>query len=94
MARGLWHANLVAKLSVAAGLKGAKKGEVTPNFEKAISLEPNVPTHRLEYGNALLLLKDVAGAKAQFQKAASMSAANYWEKRDVAMAQALLARLK
>lgn len=88
VALGLWHANLVSKLGIAAGLKGANKSQVVPNFEKAVKLDPNSPVHRLEYGNALLAIGDKAGAKAQFQKAASMTADNFWEKRDVAAAAA------
>lgn len=88
VALGLWNANLAAKGFAATAATGANKSQVVPNFEKAVKLDPNTPAHRLEYGNALLAIGDKAGAKAQFQKAASMSADNFWEKRDVAAAAA------
>lgn len=88
VALGLWNANLAAKGFAATAATGANKSQVVPNFEKAVKLDPNTPTHRLEYGNALLSIGDKAGAKAQFQKAASMTADNFWEKRDVAAAAA------
>ncbi|WP_339095982.1 hypothetical protein WDJ50_01405 [Deinococcus sp. VB142] len=88
VALGLWNANLAAKGFAATAATGANKSQVVPNFEKAVKLDPNTPAHRLEYGNALLAIGDKAGAKAQFQKAASMTADNFWEKRDVAAAAA------
>lgn len=88
VALGLWNANLAAKGFAATAATGANKSQVVPNFEKAVKLDPNTPAHRLEYGNALLSIGDKAGAKAQFQKAASMTADNFWEKRDVAAAAA------
>lgn len=94
VALGLWNANLDAKGFAARAATGASKAQVVPNLEKAAALEPNVITHRLEYANALLLGGNKAGAKAQLEKAVTMSAENFWAKRDLAQAQALLAKLK
>ncbi len=97
VALGLWNANLDSgglKGAVAAQQTGAKKANVAPNFEKAIALEPNAITHRVEYANALLLQGNKAAARAQLEKAVTFSATNFWEKRDLASAQAMLAKLK
>lgn len=96
VALGLWHSNLVAKLGFAAGLKGANKNQVIPNFKKAIELEPDVAIHRIEYVNAMQLLgnKDKAFAVSQLEKAISIPANTYWEKRDLEQAKAMLAKLK
>ncbi|WP_034383828.1 tetratricopeptide repeat protein [Deinococcus sp. YIM 77859] len=94
VALGLWHANLVSKGGAATLLTGAKKNQIVPNFEKAIALEPNVAIHRIEYANALLLQGNKAGAIAQLQKAVSLPADTYWEKRDLEAAKAKLASLQ
>ncbi|ANC71632.1 tetratricopeptide repeat protein [Deinococcus radiodurans] len=94
VALGLWNANLDSKGAIARSATGASKAQVVPNFEKAIALEANTPIHRVEYANALLLQGNKAGARAQLEKAAGMGADNFWEKRDVATAQAMLAKLK
>ena len=51
---GLWHAEIVSK--GVGWLYGADGGKVAPLFEKSISLEPNVPIHRVEYAHSLVLL--------------------------------------
>ena len=93
VALGLWNAELTSKGFAAKTATGAKTSDVVPNFNKAVALEPNNPTHRLEYGRALLLIGNKAEAKAQLQKAANLSGSDYWEKRDQQTAKALLAKL-
>lgn len=93
VALGLWHANLSSKGMIARSATGANASQVAPNFEKAIALDSTSPTHRLEYGNAMLLLGNRAAAKANYQKALTLPANTYWEKRDQAMAQAYLNKL-
>lgn len=96
VALGLWHANLVAKAGPLAGLKGASKGQVVPNFKKALDLEPAVAIHRIEYVNALQTIgfNDKKFMMNQLQAAASFPAKTYWEKQDQATAQAMLNKLK
>lgn len=97
VALGLWHANLNSKGFIATSATGANKNEVVPNFKKAVALEPNNPTHRLEYVNAMLLLNASANksfAVSQLQAALAMPAADFWQKRDQDQAKALLAKLK
>lgn len=97
VALGLWNATLDSgglKGAIASQQTGARKANVAPNFERAVALEPAVVTHRLEYANALLLIGNKAGAAAQLQKAVTLSATNFWEQRDLAAAQALLARTR
>ncbi|GAA5437279.1 hypothetical protein [Deinococcus aquaticus] len=94
VALGLWNANLVAKGFIAVRASGADKAQIVPNFEKAISLEPDVAVHRIEYANALILQGRKADAAAQLQKAVSIPANTFWEKRDLEAAKATLAKLK
>ncbi|GHG04984.1 hypothetical protein GCM10017783_16970 [Deinococcus piscis] len=96
VALGLWHAELYAKGTAARAATGAKADQVGPNFNKAVSLEPNRIIHRLEYARALMLLGSAnkAQAVAQLNKAVSLPANTFWDKRDKQAAQQLLAKLK
>lgn len=96
VALGLWNAELAAKGGAATLMTGANKNNIVPNFEKAVALEPNNPTHRYEYGNALMILgkSNKAAALAQYQKAASMTGQNFWSKQDAEAAKAKAATLK
>lgn len=97
VALGLWNANLNSKGFIATSATGANKNDVVPNFKKALALEPNNPTHRLEYVNAMLLLNASANksfAVSQLQAAVAMPATDFWQKRDQDQAKALLAKLK
>lgn len=94
VALGLWNANLVAKGFIAVRASGADKAQIVPNFEKAISLEPDVAVHRIEYANALILQGRKTDAATQLQKAVSIPANTFWEKRDLEAAKATLAKLK
>lgn len=97
VALGLWNANLNSKGFIATSATGANKNDVVPNFKKALALEPNNPTHRLEYVNAMLLLNASANKKfavGQLEDAIRMPAADFWQKRDQDQAKALLAKLK
>ncbi len=94
VALGLWNANLVSKGFIAVQASGANKNQIIPNFEKAISLEPDVAIHRIEYANALILQGKKAEAAAQLEKAISFNATTFWEKRDEETAKAALAKLK
>lgn len=96
VALGLWNAELNAKGGAARAATGAKADQVVPNFNKAITLEPNRIVHRLEYARALLLLSKDNKAQAilQLNKAVSLPAKTFWDKRDQQEAQQLLAKLK
>ncbi|WP_291427928.1 hypothetical protein [Deinococcus sp.] len=94
VALGLWNATLDAKGFIAVRASGADKNQIIPNFEKAISLEPDVAIHRIEYANALILQGRKADAATQLQKAISIPANTFWEKRDLEAAKATLAKLK
>lgn len=94
VALGLWNANLVSKGFIAVQASGANKNQIIPNFEKAISLEPDVAIHRIEFANALILQGRKAEATTQLQKAVSIPAETFWEKRDLEAAKATLAKLK
>ncbi len=99
VALGLWNAELASKGFIATAATGASINSVVPNFQKAISLEPGVVTHRLEYANALIKLSTPSRnfrqtAAAQLQKALTLTPHNYWEQKDLDAARQLLATLK
>lgn len=99
VALGLWNAELASKGLIATAATGASVKNVQPNFEKAISLEPTVVTHRLEYANALL---KIGGRRNTYkgqaievlQKAVTLSPRTFWEERDLDAAKKLLASLR
>ncbi|GGM07398.1 hypothetical protein [Deinococcus aerophilus] len=94
VALGLWHANLDAKGFIARRATGADRNQIAPNFEKALALEPNTAIHRIEYANALILLGKKTDAAAQLQRAVTLPAETFWEKRDQETAKKTLAGLK
>jgi len=89
VAIGLWNAEVPF-------FAGGQAGQIQPNFEKAIALEPNVVTHRLEYANALMKVNRRNKAKAIgiLEKAVALKPSNFWEQRDLEAAQKLLADLR
>ncbi|PNY80017.1 hypothetical protein [Deinococcus koreensis] len=97
VALGLWNANLDTggfKGAIAVQATGASEANVAPNFEKAIALEPGVAVHRIEYANALLVQGKKADAAAQLDKAVTLPAETFWQKRDLEQARATLAKLR
>jgi len=94
VALGLWNAELTAKGFIATQATGARRDQIAPNFDKAIALEPNVPSHKMEYANALLLQNNKAAAAAQLQQMITLPANTFWEKRDLEASKAKLASLK
>ncbi len=94
VALGLWNAELTAKGFIATRATGARRDQIAPNFDKAITLEPGVPSHKMEYANALLLQNNKAAAAAQLQKMIALPANTFWEKRDLEASKAKLANLK
>ena len=97
VALGLWNANLDTggiKGAIAVQATGASKAQVNPNFEKAIALEPNVAVHRIEYANALLVQGKKDEAAAQLDRAVTLPADTFWQKRDLEQAKVNLAKLR
>lgn len=94
---GVWHATIISKGSLAAAVAGAKRSDALEAFKKALALEPENLTARLEYANALLLLDsrgNRAAAVAQLQKAVTLTPVDFWQRRDLDAARAQLARLQ
>lgn len=99
VALGLWNAELASKGLIATLPTGANANNVAPNFEKAIALEPQNPTHRLEYANALMKLanarnKNKAKAITILEAAVKLDAKTFWQQRDLDAAKRLLSSLK
>lgn len=89
VALGLWNAEVPF-------IAGGNKGQVQPNFDKAISLEPTVITHRLEYANALMTIskRNKQNAIGVLERAVVLTPRNFWEARDLETAKKMLADLK
>ncbi|MBB6100056.1 tetratricopeptide (TPR) repeat protein [Deinobacterium chartae] len=89
VALGLWHANVPF-------IAGGRSDQVTPMFAKAITLEPNVIIHRLEYANALMTLskRNRENAVKQLERAVKLQPRDFWEQKDLENAKKLLASLK
>ncbi|TSA79072.1 hypothetical protein FNU79_18365 [Deinococcus detaillensis] len=94
VALGLWNAELTAKGFIATRATGADRGDIAPNFEKAIPLEPTNPSHKMEYANALILQNNKTAAAVQLQKMIALPANTFWEKRDLETSKAKLASLR
>ncbi len=103
VALGLWNATLDSggvKGAIAKSQTGADKRKVNDYFKKAISLEPNNPTHRIEWVNALQTMNVMnQGSNKKFAidqltAALSMPATTFWDKRQAAEARATLDKLK
>jgi tetratricopeptide (TPR) repeat protein len=94
VALGLWNAELTSKGFLATQATGASRAQINVNFQKAIALEPTTPVHRIEYANALVLQNNKPTATAQLQRAITLPANTFWEKRDLEAAKAKLASLK
>ncbi|HEX2862997.1 MAG TPA: hypothetical protein VHN99_00400 [Deinococcales bacterium] len=91
---GLWHAEISSK--GVGWMYGADAGQVAPNFEKAIKLEPNVPIHRIEYAHALVLLdrnKNKDKAKQLLQSALNLKPRDAADRLDLERAKRDLAAL-
>lgn len=77
-------------------IAGGRSGEVEPNCNQAIRIEPNVLTHRLEYANALMKVskRNKRKAIAQLEIAVKLTPRDFWEKQDLEKAKALLNQLR
>ena len=89
VALGLWNAEMPI-------FAGGNRAQVQPNFEKAIQLEPQVVTHRLEYANALMKVnrRNKQSAINVLERAVLLTPRNFWEQRDLEAAKRYLSELK
>ncbi len=94
VALGLWHAEIVSK--GVGFLYGADGAKVAPLMEKAISLEPDMMIHRIEYAKALMLLdaKNKPKAIELLEKAVTLKVNDVAEGLDLERAKKDLAALK
>ncbi len=94
VAYGLWHAEIVAK--GVGWVYGANEGASINFFDRAISFEPKIIIHRVEYAKALLLLnrdKFKAAAKSQLEIAVKLEPRDAADKLDLERAKRDLADL-
>jgi tetratricopeptide (TPR) repeat protein len=87
-----WHAWALYHHEV-PWIAGGRAGRVEPSFERAIELEPDVVTHRLEFARVLLARDEVERARAQLETAVELTADTYLDRQDLAAARELLAEL-
>lgn len=89
---GALHALALWNLNV-PWIAGGRRGRVKPLFERAIEAEPDVITHRVDYGEALIELGDRAGARAQLEAALALPARTHLDRQHQQTARSLLAGL-
>ncbi|GEM49423.1 hypothetical protein [Deinococcus cellulosilyticus] len=101
VALAVWNAEIASKGAIVAGSLGADFDNVRPNMQKAIQLEPGEIIHRLEFAKALLKdgnrrskAKSKQEAIAALEAAVKLEAKDFWAKRDLAEARALLTSLR
>ena len=87
-----WHAWALYNHEV-PWIAGGRSGRVEPAFERAIELEPDVITHRLEYARVLLSRDRVERAREQLEVAVSLQPATYLDRQDLEAARELLAEV-
>ena len=94
VAYGLWHAEIVAK--GVGWVYGANEGASINFFERAITIEPKIIIHRVEYAKGMLLLnrdKYKAAAKSQLELAIKLEPRDAADKLDLERAKRDLAEL-
>ena len=91
---GRWHAEIVSR--GVAGLFGGDAAQVKSLFERALGTDPKSIAVRLEYARALLILDDKANraaARKLLEDATDLTPRDAAERRQLAAAERLLAKL-
>jgi tetratricopeptide (TPR) repeat protein len=87
-----WHAWALYNHEV-PWIAGGRGGRVEPAFERAIEIEPDVITHRLEYARILLERDEIERAREQLEVAVDLRPETYLDRQDLEAARELLADL-
>ncbi len=75
-------------------IAGGRISDMKTFFERAIAVEPNVPTHYVEYAAALIRLNEPEDAKALLVQVLSFTPENRGQEKDLEKGQALLDSLE
>lgn len=86
-ALALWHLEV-------PWVAGGRTGQVRPLFDQAIAAEPDAIVHYVDYAEALIRLDDKEAAKAQLEKALTLTVTNYRDQQDKAQAEQMLSELQ
>ncbi len=75
-------------------IAGGRTSAMKTFFERAIAVEPDVPTHYVEYAGALIRLNEPEAAKALLVEVLSFTPENIGQEKDLEKGKALLDSLK
>ena len=85
---GAWHARALFHVEV-PWIAGGRSGQVVPSFERAIAIEPDVLTHRVEFARVLIDRGETEAAMEQLEVALTLTPRSYFDRQDFETAQAL-----
>jgi tetratricopeptide (TPR) repeat protein len=86
-ALALWHLNV-------PWIAGGRTAQVRPLFDQSIAAEPEAIVHYADYGEALIQLGDNEAAKAQLEKALSLTAVTDQDMKNQEKARTLLGQIQ
>ena len=90
---GAWHARALFHVEV-PWIAGGRSGQVVPSFERAIAIEPDVLTHRVEFARVLIERGEPEAAVEQLEVALTLTPRTYFDRQDLATAEALREQLR
>ena len=90
---GAWHARALFHVEV-PWIAGGRSGQVVPSFERAIAIEPDVLTHRVEFARVLIDRGETEAAREQLEVALAITPRTYFDRQDLATAEALREQLR
>ncbi len=90
---GAWHARALFHHEV-PWIAGGRGGRVVPSFERAIEIEPDVLTHRVEFARVLIERDALEAAVEQLEVALTLTPRTYHDRQDLAQAEALLEQVR
>ncbi len=88
-----WHARAIFHHEV-PWIAGGRGGRVVPSFERAIEIEPDVLSHRVEFARVLIERGSPDAAAEQLAVALTLTPRTYHDHQDLAKAEELLAELQ
>ena len=90
---GAWHARALFHHEV-PWIAGGRGGRVVPSFERAIEIEPDVLSHRVEFARVLIERGSPEAAAEQLEAALALTPRTYHDHQDLAAAEALLEQVR
>ncbi len=90
---GAWHARALFHVEV-PWIAGGRSGQVVPSFERAVAIEPDVLTHRVEFARVLIDRGEPEAAAEHLEVALTLTPRTYFDRQDLAAAEALREQLR